>query len=384
MPQRLDDQLVIAISSRTLFDLEHSHQVFKSKGVEAYSAYQVEHENDVLEPGVAFPLVRKLLRLNEGREQPLVEVILLSRNSADTGLRVFNSIEHHGLGITRAAFTNGEAPWRYISAFGADLFLSAHSSDVAAALKAGCAAAHLVTTAVEEAEISDQIRIAFDGDAVLFSDEAERIYREQGLEAFRKAEKTSAKRPLSGGPFHGFLTALHRIQQSFPAENPPIRTALVTARDAPAHERVIRTLRKAVVGGQLAEPDAHAAFGALMAAEITYTGTTDTLLQAVWGMRHNVSAYDAAYLAVAAERGAQLVTFDARLRIDTPGEATYYRHGGILQYVLRQLLTGRERPEAIPAPVLAGPQPEREILADDEDVDEGSLESFPASDPPAY
>jgi 5'-nucleotidase len=244
MPQQLDQQLVIAISSRTLFDLEHSHKMFKAEGVEAYSAFQIAHENDVLEPGVAFPLVRKLLRLNEGREQPLVEIILLSRNSADTGLRVFNSIEHYSLGITRAAFTNGQSTWRYIPAFGADLFLSAHSSDVAAALQAGCAAAHFVTTAVEEADSSDQIRIAFDGDAVLFSDEAERIYREQGLEAFRRSEKSSAKQPLSGGPFRDFLAALHRIQKAFPAEDSPIRTALVTARDAPAHERVIRTMRE--------------------------------------------------------------------------------------------------------------------------------------------
>ncbi|MEA5444689.1 5'-nucleotidase [Gammaproteobacteria bacterium AB-CW1] len=243
MPQRLDNRLVIGISSRTLFDLEDSHRRFEEEGVEAYSAFQIRHENDVLKPGVAFPLVRKLLRLNQGRDEPLVEVILLSRNSADTGLRVFNSIEHHELGITRAAFTNGESPWRYIGPFGADLFLSAHGEDVGAALQAGCAAATLVPAAAE-ANDSDQIRIAFDGDAVLFSDEAERIFREKGLDAFRESEKSAARRALSGGPFRNFLSALHRIQQAFPAESSPIRTALVTARDAPAHERVIRTLRE--------------------------------------------------------------------------------------------------------------------------------------------
>lgn len=242
MPVTLDDILVVAISSRTLFDLEASHARFESEGVEAYSAYQVAHENDVLGPGVAFPLVRKLLRLNESREAPLVEVILLSRNSADTGLRIFNSIEHHGLGITRAAFTNGESPWRYIAPFGAHLFLSADSRDVAAALRAGYAAAALVPSAVRR-NGDDRIRLAFDGDAVLFSDEAERVFREDGLAAFKASERSSARQPLSGGPFKAFLSALHRLQQAFPVTECPIRAALVTARDAPAHERVIRTLR---------------------------------------------------------------------------------------------------------------------------------------------
>ncbi|MGD8378356.1 MAG: 5'-nucleotidase [Gammaproteobacteria bacterium] len=241
MPERLDEQLVVALSSRTLFDLEESHRVFEQEGVEAYSRYQIEHENDVLEPGVAFALVRKLLRLNDdGRRR--VEIILLSHNSADTGLRVFNSIEHYGLSITRAAFTNGASPYRYVEPFGADLFLSADPNDVVAALDAGYAAATLVPSRVQDSG-TDEIRIAFDGDAVLFSDEAERIFKEQGLEAFAQSERTSAGVPLSGGPFKDFLAALHAIQADFPADASPIRTALVTARSAPAHERVIRTLR---------------------------------------------------------------------------------------------------------------------------------------------
>ncbi|MCS4505635.1 hypothetical protein KBTX_00929 [wastewater metagenome] len=243
MPVTLEAELVVAISSRTLFDLEDSHAVFERDGVESYSTYQIEREGEILEPGVAFPLVRKLLRLNEGRERPLVEVILLSRNSADTGLRIFNSIEHHGLGITRAAFTNGSPPWRYVEPFGADLFLSADAGDVAEALRAGCAAAALGPGAVARAPVDDEIRIAFDGDAVLFSDEAERVFREQGLDAFQAAERSAARDPLSGGPFKGFLQALQRIQAAFPFAASPIRTALVTARGAPAHERVIRTLR---------------------------------------------------------------------------------------------------------------------------------------------
>ncbi len=243
MPVTLEADLVVALSSRTLFDLEHSHAVFERDGVEAYSLYQIEREAEPLNPGVAFPLVRKLLRLNEGRERPLVEVILLSRNSADTGLRIFNSVEYHGLAITRAAFTNGAPPWRYVEPFGADLFLSADARDVAAALQAGYAAAALVPSAVAESP-SDEIRIAFDGDAVLFSDEAERVFRERGLDAFQAAERSAAHEPLSGGPFKNFLDALQRIQAAFPIDDSPIRTGLVTARGAPAHERVIRTLRE--------------------------------------------------------------------------------------------------------------------------------------------
>lgn len=243
MPAKLDDRLVVAISSRALFDLEESHEVFARKGVDAYCSYQIEREDEPLEPGVAFPLVRKLLRLNQGgNRQPGVEVILLSRNSADTGLRVFNSIEHHGLDVTRAAFTGGEPPYRYMAAFGAHLFLSAHARDVAAALEAGFAAASIIPSRVD-ASSSGQLRIAFDGDAVLFSDEAEQVYQHRGLAAFEASERSAAREPLSGGPFKRFLDALHRIQSGYPAEDSPIRTALVTARAAPAHERVIRTLR---------------------------------------------------------------------------------------------------------------------------------------------
>jgi len=240
------DKLVVAISSRALFDLDDSHRIFTEKGLDAYVEFQVEHEDDVLEPGIAFPLVRKLLSLNdESGENPRVEVILLSRNSGDTGLRIFNSIQHYGLGIVRAAFTNGASPYAYIPAFGAHLFLSANAEDVVHALKAGFAAATILPA---RAPLGDdagggQLRIAFDGDAVLFSDEAERVFQAGGLEAFSESESLSAERPLSGGPFKGFLAALHRIQSSYPAEHSPIRTALVTARSAPAHKRVILTLR---------------------------------------------------------------------------------------------------------------------------------------------
>jgi 5'-nucleotidase len=245
MMSQQQEKLTVAISSRALFNLDESHAVFESEGVEAYCRYQIEREDIPLEPGVAFGLVKKLLALN-GRDyaQPCVEVILLSRNSADTGLRIFNSIKHHNLNISRAAFTRGENTAAYVSAFGTHLFLSTDAEDVRKALAQGFAAATILpSSAVGGAEGGSQLRIAFDGDAVLFSDEAERIYKQQGLGAFEENEAVAAKQPLPGGPFKNFLAMLHRIQLDYPAESSPIRTALITARAAPAHERVIRTLR---------------------------------------------------------------------------------------------------------------------------------------------
>ncbi len=236
----LSDKLVVAISSRALFDLSASHRIFVEQGVDAYQRYQIEHEDEVLAPGPAFGLAKKLLRLNRPDKQ-YVEVLLLSRNSADTGLRVFNSIKHYGLDITRAAFTKGEPTSRYVPAFGSHLFLSADTEDVKRALDEGYAAATIVPNVFRNE--TDELRIAFDGDAVLFSDEAERVYQEKGLAAFSRSESDAAMQPLMGGPFKEFLAGLHRIQADFPEDASPIRTALVTARSAPAHERVIRTLR---------------------------------------------------------------------------------------------------------------------------------------------
>ena len=243
MPSHLDDKLVIAISSRALFNLDESHQVYQDQGLQAYSEYQIAREEEPLEPGEAFPVVHKLLRLNEQLgDDAGVEVVLLSRNSADTGLRVFNSIQHYELNISRAAFCGGESPWRYINAFGCQLFLSNEAEDVRYALDCGVAAATLVSSKGSGTG-NDQLRFAFDGDAVVFSDEAERVYKREGLAAFTASEIAAAREPLRGGPFKPFLAALHRLQQAFPATEAPIRTALVTARSAPAHERVIRTLR---------------------------------------------------------------------------------------------------------------------------------------------
>lgn len=240
MPTDLENRLIIAISSRALFDLDESNRVYETEGVDAYSRYQIENEDNILAPGVAFPIAKKLLNLNKLGAH--VEVILLSRNSGDTGLRVFNSIEHYGLDITRAAFCSGQAPYRYVKAFGTHLFLSANPEDTREALRANVAAATLINSTISNPD-NEQIRIAFDGDAVLFTDESERIYQEQGLEAFAANEKQDAQKPLNPGPFKGFLTALHTLQSKLDPQNCFIRTALVTARSAPSHERVIRTLR---------------------------------------------------------------------------------------------------------------------------------------------
>ncbi|MBT8046965.1 MAG: 5'-nucleotidase [Xanthomonadales bacterium] len=239
-----EGMLVIGISSRALFDLGQSHAVFESSGLQAYSEYQMEREDRFLKPGVAFPLAKKLLALNEDDVgHPGVEVILLSRNSADTGLRIFNSIEHYGLKIERAAFTGGESPYKYMEAYGAHLLLSTNAGDVRKALEKDYAAATILPGSASSRD-SGQLRIAFDGDAVIFGDEAERIYQERGLEAFSDSERESAGHPLSGGPFKPVLEALHKIQSAYPIENNPIRTALITARSAPAHKRVVLTLRE--------------------------------------------------------------------------------------------------------------------------------------------
>ncbi len=242
MPEQ-PPQLTVAISSRALFDLDDSNAVYEEQGLQAYRRYQIEAEDQVLEPGEAFDFVKKLLNINKMLGKHQVEVILLSRNSADTGLRIFNSIKAYELDITRAAFCGGESPYRYVRAFGCTLFLSTHADDVVHALDHGVAAATLLGGGATPREESDDLRLAFDGDSVLFSDEAERVFQSQGLDAFARNESVAAARPLEGGPFKAFLSALHGIQQQFEEKDCPIRTALVTARGAPAHERVIRTLR---------------------------------------------------------------------------------------------------------------------------------------------
>ncbi len=245
MPLKLDDKLVVGISSRALFDLEEENKIYEEQGVKAYSEYQLEHENDILKPGTAFPLIKALHKLNSDGKY-LTEIIVMSKNSADTSLRIFNSIKHYGLKISRAALVSGAPIAPYLNAFRTDLFLSANENDVQEAINANVAAGIICSHSefpINADEEIEQIRIAFDGDAVIFSDESEKIFQKQGLEAFAKHEQLNAKNPLPEGPFAKLLKTISVIQQGFDEDEAPIRTALVTARNAPAHERVIRTLR---------------------------------------------------------------------------------------------------------------------------------------------
>ena len=244
MAMSLDNKLVVGISSRAVFDLEFENSIYEEQGLQAYLEYQRAHEQDILKPGTAFPLIRALHKLNNGGEQ-LVEIIIMSKNSADTSLRIFNSIEHYGLAISRAALVGGNKIAPYLSAFRTGLFLSANEEDVQEAIDAGVAAGLICShddLDIHADEEIDQIRIAFDGDAVIFSDESEKIFKAQGLEAFEAHERLNARKPLPEGPFAKLLATISKVQKQFPTENMPIRTALVTARNAPAHERVIRTL----------------------------------------------------------------------------------------------------------------------------------------------
>jgi 5'-nucleotidase len=237
----LKGKLVVAISSRALFDFEEENHVFEQGDDRAYMKLQLERLEIPAKPGVAFSLVKKLLAFNDASTQR-VEVVILSRNDPVSGMRVFRSSQHYGLTIQRGSFTRGQPPWRYLKPLNANLFLSAHLSDVRAALDAGVPAAQVYPQSSRASDAHPhEVRIAFDGDAVLFSDEAERVYQAEGLDAFQKHEATKAGQPLPEGPFKPLLQALHRLQQ----EGTPsmrVRTALVTARSAPAHERAIRTL----------------------------------------------------------------------------------------------------------------------------------------------
>jgi 5'-nucleotidase len=236
--------LTIAVSSRALFRMEDSHEVFMNGGPEAFDRYQRENENVRLEPGVAFPLVKKLLALNTypNKKRDRVEVVLLSRNSPDAGIRVMRSISEYGLDIERAIFTQGTDRFRWAKALNTDLFLSVNSDDVRIALENGVAAAAMMPHSASGLSEGD-IKIAFDGDSVLFSDAAERIYQEHGLETFQQTEQEQASIPLPDGPFKGLLTALSELQQCYPVGKAPIKIALVTARGIPAQERVLKTLR---------------------------------------------------------------------------------------------------------------------------------------------
>lgn len=242
MALNLHDQLVVAISSRALFDFEEENNVFEHGNDAAYVALQRQRLELPAAPGVAFSLVRKLLAFNTDTEQK-VEVVILSRNDPISGMRVFRSCKAHGLAnMQRGVFTRGRDPFSYLKPLGAHLFLSANADDVQKALQLGFPAARVLTESVQAQDSNPhEVRIAFDGDAVLFSDEAERIYQAEGLDAFQRHESEHATQPLPDGPFKPLLAALHRLQRDTQSQM-RLRTALVTARSAPAHERAIRTL----------------------------------------------------------------------------------------------------------------------------------------------
>ena len=244
MPATLDNKLVVALSSRALFDFEEENRVFESETDDhPYMQLQLERLNQAARPGVAFPLVKKLLAFNADGEHR-VEIVILSRNDPVSGLRVFRSAEESGLKLGRGVFTRGRAPYRFLNPLGAHLFLSANAEDVRKALEAGFPAAQVFAHShVDTERHADELRIAFDGDAVLFSDEAERVYQQEGLARFHAHERAHLARPLPPGPFKPLLEALQRLQGTTGASVPVrLRTALVTARSAPAHERAIRTL----------------------------------------------------------------------------------------------------------------------------------------------
>ena len=237
----LQGKLVVAISSRALFDFEEENRVFEQNDDRAYMNLQLERLDAPAKPGVAFSLVQKLLAFNSPDTQR-VEVVILSRNDPVSGMRVFRSAQHYGLPIQRGSFTRGQAPWRYLKPLHANLFLSTHLADVRAALEAGVPAAQVYPHSAHASLANPhEVRIAFDGDAVLFSDEAERVFQSEGLNAFQQHEKDHAAQPLSAGPFKPLLDALQALQLAG-TPSMRLRTALVTARSAPAHERAIRTL----------------------------------------------------------------------------------------------------------------------------------------------
>ena len=247
MPTDFSDILVIGVSSRALFNLEKENEIFNNEGIVGYRKYQQEHENDVLERGTAFYLVQSLLHLNEISKKRIVEVVIMSRNSPETGVRIMNSLKEHQLDITRMALSGGEPLAPYIDAYDIDLFLSKDSTDVQSVIDSkSCAAAYIYEPPSEFKPLDNRVKIAFDADAVLFSDESEARYKKEGMEAFHKYESDHEDEPLGEGPFAKLLIKLSKIQDELPTriELSPLRIAIVTARNAPSHMRVIKTLRK--------------------------------------------------------------------------------------------------------------------------------------------
>ena len=249
MSYTVEGKIVIAISSSALFDMTESDKIFREKGLLAYKEHQKANVDEPLRKGVAFPFVSRLLKINDDfpSSRP-VEVIMLSKNSPETGLRAFNSFKHYGLDITRAVLSSGGANFQYLPAFSADLFLSSNEEDVKDALKLGYPAGKIVESSVDD-DGSPELRLAFDFDGVLADDESEKIYKDKGMEEYRRYESSKVFEPLTPGPLEpllkkisSFQTMERNYESSHPDYVPKIKTSIVTARNAPAHERMIRTL----------------------------------------------------------------------------------------------------------------------------------------------
>lgn len=251
MAYQIEDKLVIGVASSALFELDEADEIFRRDGLAAYRAYQLEHQRDILKKGVAFPFVKRLLALNRFHpETQPVEVVLLSHNDPDTGLRVFNSIQHYKLEIVRAAFTTGDSPFKYIPAYNVSLFLSANAADVRRANAEGYAAGQVLKSTAEDEDGDDELRIAFDFDGVIADDSAESVYKHSGIDQFYAQEKAKASIPHSPGPLADLfakLAKLHKLEDERISLDPSYRrhlkTSIVTARSAPAHERMVTTLR---------------------------------------------------------------------------------------------------------------------------------------------
>lgn len=251
MPFPIADKLVVAIASSALFDLSEADRIYREKGLEEYRRYQRDHERSPLAPGVAFPFIKRLLGLNgtEETDRP-VEVILLSRNDPDTGLQAFRSMAAHGLEITRGAFLSGRPPWRYLDAFNSSLFLSADQADIREAVHRGYPAGLVLRSEYVDDESDDELRVAFDFDGVIVDDEAEQVFRTEGLAGFQDREWSQAGTAHRPGPLTRLFREIAALQQweterqqREPDYQPKIRTAIITSRGAPAHERVVTTLR---------------------------------------------------------------------------------------------------------------------------------------------
>ncbi|MCC5907051.1 MAG: 5'-nucleotidase [Balneolaceae bacterium] len=247
MSQNFSEMLVIGVSSRALFDLEEENRIYDDEGIEKFRLYQQKNEEEALGKGTAFALIKSLLDLNNQANKRIVEVIVMSRNSPETGVRMLNSIRKYELDITRIALSGGEPLAPYIDAFNVDLFLSMDSKDVQTVIDSqACAAAKIFEPPKKFDPESNRVKIAFDADAVLFSDESELRYKKKGMDAFHQFESEHEDEPLKEGPFANLLIKLSKIQDHFPStiELSPLRLAIVTARNAPSHMRVIKTLRK--------------------------------------------------------------------------------------------------------------------------------------------